>query len=131
MNKKQVIVELDKFIKRESKGDRPSLRKFRGFIREGKYREALSFFDSLDTYLRDGVPDSILLFIRRRDETRKLYKVQFSLVDESGKPFISAIGEYRLSKEEKNSPLFASSVLNAGNDWRDKVAKLQIKEINS
>lgn len=130
-SKKSILKQLDEFIEDSNEMERLCLREFRRLIENEDYSDAYYFYEGLDTYVRDGIPDDILIFLRAKDKNRKVYKIKFSLVTPKGKVVAKAIGEYHLTEKEKNSPLFASSVYNTAKDWQDGLFKLQVKEITS
>jgi len=125
----QVIQALDKFSIGENKLDKIEIRKFRKLIEEKKYSEAMKFYLKMDTFLRDGVPEEVLLFLREKDSSNKKVEFRFCLKDDSGKEIASAIATYHVTDKEKQGGMFAASVFSQANDWRDSVAKLEIKEI--
>ena len=64
MNKgKEMAMKLRAFAKGESKADAKDIRKLAKLAEEGKYKEAEKFMNSLDTFVREGIPEEVWSYI--------------------------------------------------------------------
>ena len=83
----------------------------------------------MDTFVREGMPESVILYIRKKDPKNCSIKFKFSLVDKKGKEVDWTNAEYHVTQEEAGRSDFAASVYFQAEDWQKKTLKLVIKQI--
>ena len=129
MTKSQILGKLNRLILDSHKTDRLSLAIIESHIKKGRYSQAYQAYKKLDTFVREGMPESVILYIRKKDPKNCSIKFKFSLVDKKGKEVDWTNAEYHVTQEEAGRSDFAASVYFQAEDWQKKTLKLVIKQI--
>lgn len=61
--KSTVLALLKEYASTAEKGDIEDLEKLSSFIGEEKYKEAYKFFNRLDTFVRETIPEDVFIFL--------------------------------------------------------------------
>jgi len=79
----QKIAELiEATAKRESTSDAKDMRQLAQMVKKGKYKEAYKFYRSLDTFVREGIPEKAIVYLNlNQSKTRKVVDVALKLKD--------------------------------------------------
>lgn len=73
MNRTEAVNSLLKFSKGERKSAAQDIKKLANLVKKGEYKKADKFWQSLDTFMRDGIPSEVLTFIRLNSTTKRKY----------------------------------------------------------